>query len=265
MTNRPCAQSLTRFNVNGTCFQIDDPGGTVAAETFSDNGYEPAVVGLLDRIARHTPAAVFCDIGALHGYYAALVAARFGGWRIVAFEPNPEAHAVLQRNFDIAEIQGEARCQALNESGEALYFKGRTIVDPGIEGATRVTGIRFDDVLNELPSGDLVVKVDVHGAEALVLNGMREALKTRVAAALVEVHARHILVGTQDYADVLEPLETAGLNVYEVLDFRYAVTPGLQPLIGRARADFLDFNAWTAEQVSRERLLLAVHPRMSIG
>jgi hypothetical protein len=72
-------------------------------------------------------------------------------------------------------------------------------------------------------------------------------------------------VGTQDYADVLEPLETAGLNVYEVLDFRYAVTPGLQPLIGRARADFLDFNAWTSEQVSRERLLLAVHPRMSIG
>lgn len=246
-----------QIDVRGTRFPLLDPGHTVAAETFSELGYEPAVVDLLDRVEARLPRAVFCDIGALHGYYSALAATRYRDWRVYGFEPNPEAFAVLERNFRDLGIDGEARRQAINDTGDALHFKGRTIVDPATADAIVVPGRRLDDLLPDLPAGDLVVKIDVHGAEALVLAGMREALAGRVKAAIVEVHAQHLLIGERDYAAMLEMLEDAGLQVFELADFRHADETRLVPLTGAARQAFADYSQWTREQVDRERLIVA--------
>ena len=250
-------QTRVQIDVRGTRFPLLDPGGTVAAETFSELGYEPAVVDLLDRVAARVPDAVFCDIGALHGYYSALVATRYRSWRVHGFEPNPEAFAVLEANFRELGIDGEARRQALNDTGESLHFKGRTIVDPATADAIVVPGRRFDDLLPELPGQDLVVKIDVHGAEALVLAGMEEALAGPVKAAIVEVHAQHLLIGDRDYAAMLDMLEGAGLTVSELVDFRHADMARLVPLTGASRRAFVDYSQWTREQVDRERLIVA--------
>lgn len=258
--------SLTSFDVRGTTFTLYDPGDTVAHETFSALGYEPAVVDLLDRIAAGVPAATFCDVGALHGYYPCLVAARYPGWRVEAFEPNPQAFEVLAGNIRRAgHAQGNAHCLALNETGDSLHFRGRTIVTPGTPDAIIVPGRRFDDVAARLPAGPLVVKIDVHGAEGVVLAGMTSCLAGTLPgidlhAVLIEVHAHHLLVGDHDYEGMLGRLEGAGLEVFEIRDFRDTDTSLLVPLKGETRRRFVDPALWTQAQIDRERLIVAGRP-----
>lgn len=246
------------FDVFGTRFRIYDPGNTVAAETFCPLGYEPAVVDLLDRLATRHPQAEFLDIGALHGYYSALVASRLPGWTVTAFEPGPEAFDVLKRNFELLSIPGKALRQALNATGDDLHFKGRTLVDAATPDAIVVPGTRLDDIAGTGSAPALVAKIDVHGAEGLVLDGARDTLRNRLDAALVEVHAQHLIVGDYAYARILEMLEEAGLHVFEVDGFRYDRQAKLVPLVGPARRQFVDYELWSEEQVSRERLLLAL-------
>lgn len=262
---------LTRFAVRGTSFALHDPGDTVARETFSSLGYEPAVVDLLDQIADRLPAATFCDVGALHGYYPCLVAARYPGWRVEAFEPNPQAFEVLAGNIHRAgdahatREPGRAHCLALNETGDSLHFRGRTIVAPDTPDAIIVPGRRFDDLARDLPAGPLVVKIDVHGAEGVVLAGMTACLAGSLPgidlrAVLIEVHAHHLLVGGHDYEGMLGRLEGAGLEVFEIRDFRDTDTALPVPLTGETRRRFVDPALWTQAQIDRERLILATRP-----
>ncbi len=257
MTYSDTFESLVKFNVRGTKFSILDPGNTVAAETFCELGYEPAVVDLLDRVNARYPKAVFFDIGALHGYYSALVFSRYEGWQVVAFEPNPEAFAVLRQNFETLGIKGDARQQALNDAGDDLHFKGRTIVESGTPDAIVVPGTQFDELHIDFEAPAKIVKIDVHGAEGLVLAGMENAIRHDIAAVLIEVHAQHLLVGEHTYAQILDMLEANGLDVFEVEEFRYSDTATLVPIAGDRRDQFVDYTRWTEEQVSRERLIYA--------
>jgi len=221
-------------------------------------GYEPGVIALLDRLYADHPDAVFFDIGALHGYYAALVGTRFPGWQVAAFEPNPEAFSVLEANFQRLEIKGQALRRAVNAMGDDLHFRGRTIVAPSTPDAIIVSGVRFDDMHTAFEAAAKIVKIDVHGAEGLVLDGMREALIKVVTGLLVEIHAEHLIIGNYTYAAMLERLEESGFDVFEVENFRHSNTPALERLVSDRREQFVDFARWTPEQISHERLLFAM-------
>ncbi len=257
MTHTDTLGPLVQFNIRGTKFSLFDPGNTVAAETFCELGYEPAVVDLLDQIEARHPKATFFDIGALHGYYSALVGSRYKGWRVAAFEPNPEAYSVLKQNFEALGIKGSAHRQAVNETGGNLFFRGRTIVDPDTPNSIVISGTRFDEIEENAESVTKVVKIDVHGAEGLVLASMGNTLHDEISAIIVEVHAQHLLVGNYNYSNFLEFLETNGLEVFEVEGFRYSNTANLVPLTGEKRDQFTDYTRWTKEEISRERLIFA--------
>ncbi|WOV91917.1 MAG: FkbM family methyltransferase [Candidatus Zeuxoniibacter abyssi] len=233
------------FNVSGSVFTLYDPGRTVAAEIFSNQGYEPSVIDLLDRAhERQQPNTVFCDIGALHGYYPSLIRSRYPEWIVHAFEPNPIAYETLKYNFDLNTIRGEAYCLVMNDNGKSLHFKGRTIVSSSEPDFIIVNGITFDQFANKINIQNAIVKIDVHGAEGLVLSGMRNSLGTVAKDVLIEVHAQHLLVDLQTYADMLELLGQGGLTVWEVANFRNQSKAELVPLVGINRDKFTDFSKW---------------------
>lgn len=258
MTSYDSSETYVTLSVRGTKFTMLDPSNTIEAETFSDSGYEPAVVSILDELSKRYPVAAFFDIGALHGYYSALVSSRYWNWRVAAFEPNPKAYGVLVKNFNSLNIAGSAYALAINDTGESLYFRGRSIVGQTTDDAIIVSGVRFDD-LEVMPTHvPKIVKIDVHGAEGLVLSGMTDSLKKDIVAVLVEVHAEHLLIGKYGYADILDMLEQAGLTAYEVMNFRQMPEIKLQKLVNKNRNQFVDYELWTEEQVKRERLVFAV-------
>ncbi len=134
--------------------------------------------------------AVCLDVGANVGYYSCLMARRAWRGRTIAFEADPTIHEILRANVAInwCEKVVDARNMAVSDRTGTLTLHRR----PGRSGNTSVTRISederlalgepeseafevptlpLDDLLGELDRLD-VVKIDVEGAESMVLAGM---------------------------------------------------------------------------------------------
>ena len=248
--------SLRHFSVGDRAFPFYDPGDTIAAETLSPMGYEPSVVEILQEdLGPHR--SVFCDVGALYGYYGVL-ASRIDPQVVVhAFEPNDAFAEVAERNLRINRVTGVLHRVALDLEDGQLRFKGRTVASDGDDDVITVEARTFDSYFAQAGIKRALVKIDVHGAEARVLAGMRSSLAGFVDRVIVEVHARHILVGEQTYEDMLSILEEVGFEVSEIVDFRMERRPRLVRLRGDARQSFVDYDRWTAGQISTERMIYA--------
>lgn len=111
--------------------------------------------------------------------------------RIVAFEPDEDVFACLERNLANNGIAGvECHRQAVWVHGDGVSF-GREGADGGsilrATSATRVPSVRLRDVL--LAHGDVdLLKIDIEGAETEVLLDCGDALG-RVERILVEYHS----------------------------------------------------------------------------
>ncbi len=148
------------------------------------------------------PGMVVYDIGANVGFLT-IIAARLVGrqGRVIAFEPVPANLEQLRHNAAVNGFtQVTARCEALSSTdGKAIF---QVSADPtwgklaGI-GATisrkvgeiSVAVSRLDTLLHEgdLPFPDLI-KIDVEGAEADVLDGAGDTFRKSRPILLIELH-----------------------------------------------------------------------------
>lgn len=158
---------------------------------------------------------VVWDIGANVGMFS-VFSSRAGG-DVTAFEPDPSFCGRLRQNVALNGQEVRVREVALSdENGEAaLYSDGVSGISPGItieegeeRGEVTVETIRADDVEVEPPD---VVKLDVEGAEASVLRGMTETLRS-ASTVFVEVHPALLPRFGDDVEDVMESLESAGFG-----------------------------------------------------
>ena len=169
---------------------------------------------LLERLVK--PGMVALDVGAHVGYYTRLLAARTGrGGQVIAIEPHPMTHQVLQRNtralpnvtalqLAAADSEGSAELHdylMMSASG-SLHFDaslahqqreqmGADDVAPrgkaGFEPQRyRVRTVALDDCLRELGVQRVdVVKMDIEGAELAALRGMRATIANSPDLSLV--------------------------------------------------------------------------------
>jgi len=138
------------------------------------------------------------DIGANIGYVSLLLAKQVGSQgQVVAFEPVPQIFELLQRNVELNTLGNITTLSvaASNESGEAairvpVSSSMSSLVwhrnDPSaIELRIKTTAI--DELIK---AGDLplpaFVKIDVEGAEGLVLEGMRNTIANRKPVLFLE-------------------------------------------------------------------------------
>lgn len=160
-----------------------------------DRQYEPhltrKVRGLLG------PGAVFVDVGANVGWYTLLAAARVGPkGRVHAFEARADNVALLERSLDdngFANVEVH-RCAVSDRAGTLAFFasgtwysNGRIVADeePGSEQLPRVPAVALDEALADAPQID-VIKMDIEGAEAKALAGMRGLLRRHRPVLLTE-------------------------------------------------------------------------------
>lgn len=187
----------------------DDLGGARFEADFSDalsrevcftGMYEPPIARVFQR---HVPSGgTVVDAGANWGYFTLIAAAACGGGgRVIALEPDPRQFDALNRNVS---LNGFPQVQTLRVAAAASAGTA-SLVGYDDRDANRGTsrlaatgeggaGHRFEvaattiDAITESKPIDLV-KIDVEGAEDLVLQGMQAGLAVkRYRAILLELH-----------------------------------------------------------------------------
>jgi FkbM family methyltransferase len=165
--------------------------------------YEPEITAVFRRLV--TPGATVFDIGANAGFFSLL--SRELGATVHAFEPNPQVRALLTRSVELGTGDIEVvPCACSDDEGTMPFY----LSDPGNTGRSGllvprdtcvdVDVITVDGYVQRTNAHPQLVKVDVEGAEASVLRGMRETLRTDRPTLVIELHGDK----REEVASVLE-------------------------------------------------------------
>jgi FkbM family methyltransferase len=198
--------------------------GYLRHRTFLSNGArrDSSYVELFLRA--HRSGLTVIDGGAHIGVYTVLAARAVGSaGRVFAFEPDRYNFGALSWNVrrlaeGAATLSGRALADRTGTAsfhvsggtlGSSLFARGDTAAVETVDTTT------IDDVLKGVDAAHgLLVKLNVEGAEGLVLEGMRETLERVGDVTLfAEVHPELLRAAGTDANEVLARLESAGFEV----------------------------------------------------
>ena len=164
--------------------------------------FEPNEFAFLDRVLK--PGMVFVDVGANDGYYTLFAARRVGpSGRVVAAEPSSRERAHLQRNLGrngldnvtvVPAAIGAASGLADLHLAHGVHAGHNTLGSFAHDDVVRASLERvpiepLDAVIARLGLAQVdFVKIDVEGAEALVIAGAATVLKSMRPMLLLEVN-----------------------------------------------------------------------------
>ena len=185
------------------------------------------------------PEMVIADIGANVGEITLLAAKRLTRGRVLSFEPMPRVYAQLRRNI---ELNGFKNVSTFNmglfhESGTLpLFVKSDNPYGMTNEGVTslfsdgtarQVSSVplrRFDDVAEESGITRLdLMKIDVEGAEWMVLRGAQRAIERFRPVIIAEISESNFHKAGYTTEDLYRFLKSLG---YEILSLE-TMTPHL--------------------------------------
>lgn len=202
----------------------------IAREACFMGYYEPQETVLVREILE--PGMTFVDVGANWGYFTLLAADRVTSTgRVIAFEPHPELFAPLAENVSANGLHWVTplRVALSDATGEVelVSFAGdasnrgvsRIAGDPGASGKRyRVPTGRLDTLLDEAGVGDVdLLKMDIEGAEALVLPSLRESLaRGRYRRILLELHPESVAEWGVGASDLVRLVRAAGYSAWRI-------------------------------------------------
>jgi FkbM family methyltransferase len=194
--------------------------------------WEPS---LTDFIAKAlVPGDIFIDIGANVGYYTLLGSKLVGDTgKIYAFEASPRIAEQLKRNISLNSLTNIhiSRVAVSNRSGSVLIWSGPS----GNAGRSTIMGnvaevgrhspeseIDCEPLLNLVTESDLfsarLIKIDVEGAERLVIEGISPVLDRFSARTewIIEIAPSYLPGGTNDATWIYDTFESSGYNAYKI-------------------------------------------------
>lgn len=173
-----------------------DPTEWVGQYVYATGRYEEETVRLMTRLLK--PGDRFVDVGANVGYLT-LVAARLVGptGSVMAFEPLSKARTWLERNVALNDasqvlIRADAVCDrtataVLNIGPDHHTSTSSLLPSANSHGETVVPCVRLDDVLTDTNAIRLL-KIDVEGAEHLVVEGASRTLDRHAPDIIIELN-----------------------------------------------------------------------------
>jgi FkbM family methyltransferase len=187
---RPAGEVFTGETVNaceGFLIRVDPADYAVGHTVARTGSYEPEVSATLRKLL--PPGATFVDIGANIGWFSLLAASLVGPTgRVIAIEPNPRNVALLRQsakdngfdNIDVVAVAlgeraGAAALETDGSNGRLIPIEGPP--SHAVEASFVVATYPLDTVLNEVGATRVdAVKIDVEGAEPLVIRGSTRTL-----------------------------------------------------------------------------------------
>lgn len=188
------------IEVQGSKMYIDvnepNPGLRQTFQAYAMNKiHEETTTGIFKKIIK--PGDVFLDLGANIGYFS-LLAANLAGeeGKVFSFEPEPKNFYYLQKNMEVNNYKSvhpfqkavsdkngtielficdyDSGHHTINQyGGVEVYSHGR----PTEKKALKIDAVKLDDFLADKTDHVDIVKMDIEGAEALAVEGMRNILK----------------------------------------------------------------------------------------
>jgi FkbM family methyltransferase len=221
---------------NAASLVVPFEGGLINVDTSSSIEYdllfrgthEPEIVNLIKHTVR--PGDVCLDIGANVGAHT-LVMARLAGpsGRVIAVEPHPRMCARLRQNLDLNRLDNViVVAAALSASdgetdlygfGEDAFHQGSSslLPDHEVRMQIRVRSIRGAVLQREYSMDSCrLLKIDVEGAEGLVLDELEELVVTYRPTIICEYRKQHWDKFGHSVARVLERLKALNYDLYYV-------------------------------------------------
>jgi len=168
---------------------------------------------------------VFVDIGAGLGDYSLLAASKINKGKIFAFEPHPIAFKQLLENVRLNRLEKTVSTYNIalsNQTGKVSFLANDVSELSSISldknfNTIEVATITIDEFCqkNELSKIDLM-KIDVEGAEHLVLSGANKFLSQhRIKRILIELNPRSETLVNKSVEDTLVLLERAKYTFFK--------------------------------------------------
>jgi FkbM family methyltransferase len=204
--------------------------------------YEPSLSGALCRVVR--PGFTCADVGAHHGYFSLLLAQTVGSeGRVIAFEASPANARVLRRNVALNRLTGRVdvveavvadgaqttyRLWAARSGGAdrewtlSEEFAAREDATPVDREPRIAPATTLDEALRGRPPD--LLKIDVEGAEALVLAGAVGILREARPSIVLEYHGElgwPAIECLQEAGYVFEEVDGTPLELREPSDVPY--------------------------------------------
>jgi FkbM family methyltransferase len=225
----PAAPITLRLRDGVSQIQIRDYREYIQRNIYFLGYYEIRETRLLRRLLR--PGDTFVDVGANIGWYTLLAANQIGPTgKVIAFEPSRAVYGHLTHNVRLSGYSHViAERLALADRPGRVQLRVAAGRGPGTgsileaEAASgdvteEVETIRFDDYCRatHLESARLV-KIDVEGAELMVLRGMREALERRsIQYFIIEVADSRLRSVGDSSQQLLELLQGYGYRLSHI-------------------------------------------------
>lgn len=172
------------------------------------------------------PGMTVVDAGACYGLYTVMAARRVGlAGLVIAFEPALETYQVLLKNVRLNKLQNviPVRCALGSHTGRALLrhyadpSRSSLGLDSGCLRSEPVDVVPLDEALDQLGIRRLdVIKVDVEGAETLVLEGAWASVQRFRPLMLIEVHTHSSRLIGRDSAALLRMFSELGYAAFQV-------------------------------------------------
>lgn len=168
------------------------------------------------------PGGTFVDVGAHAGYFSLLASARVGSsGRVFAVEPNPPTFAALEHHLSVNQVANvrAVMCGLADTPGVLTLHAPPSRIDYNATVLPRTGWTRvdvptrtLDDCVREWAVECIdLMKIDVEGAEPLVLAGGANALARGVVRhAMIEINGPRLTEGGSGPRELAETLDRLG-------------------------------------------------------
>ena len=180
-----------------------DPKDAIQKRLLKTGKWEPQLRRRIEM--RLPPGGTFVDVGTHMGFHGLAAANCVGrGGHIIAIEPNPAIAAVLRQNVDrncsgaqfelyevaCADEDGQLTLFVAprRNTGETSLCKQNASQEGAITASYEVIARRLDSIFSVAPPSRIdVIKIDVEGAELMVLKGAIETLRRFRPVLFIEI------------------------------------------------------------------------------
>lgn len=203
-----------------------DLGDWLGQYVYLTGCYEPSTAQVIAEILK--PGDTFIDAGANSGFFTLLASRCVGAHgRVLAFEPVPAMRNRLQMNLALNKTGNvDIHDVALsNTAGESLFHEG----PPGHKGLSSLRTLDkeaatfsvktrpFDELVCDSFTAKLI-KVDVEGAEQLVIEGMMGLLTRQKPPLIVEITDSYLAEFGHSAKGLCHKLCDVGYQMYRIED-----------------------------------------------
>lgn len=189
--------------------------------------HEPIVTKLLINSLNETD--TFVDVGTHLGYFTCIAGKILTKGKVYGFEIDKHALNLLKKNiklnnltnievynYAVSDKKGYVKIPKIDSPNPELSFSNSS----DDQDYLSVRSINLDDFFKKVKGKPNVIKIDVEGAELLVLKGMKNLLEKENLKIFLEIHGRSLYKFNTNSKEIISYLKKRGYFVYEIINHR---------------------------------------------